>query len=102
MIVRVIDVQVKPESAVAFREATARNREGSIHEPGVLRFDLLQDEKDPAHFLLLEVYRDEAATGAHKDTAHYQRWRQEVEPMMARPRAGTSWRPLAPTDPSEW
>ncbi len=102
MIVRVIDVQVKPESVEAFVEATVQNHAGSIAEPGVLRFDVLQDASDPAHFLLYEVYRDQEATLAHKETAHYGAWKSAVESMMARPRRSTSCTPMAPTDPSSW
>jgi autoinducer 2-degrading protein len=102
MIVRLIDVYVKQGQEEAFKAASLENREGSIREPGVLRFDLLQDEAQPAHFMLLEVYRDEQATRDHKETAHYRSWRGRVEPMMARPRAGTACSVVAPTDPAAW
>ncbi len=102
MIVRIIDVYVKEPNVEDFRQASLKNREGSIKEPGVLRFDVLQDEADPAHFVLYEVYRDEQATREHKDTAHYRQWRAGVEPMMARSRGSTACRPVAPLDPKEW
>ena len=102
MIVRVIDVYVKEQSIEEFKGATFRNREGSIQEPGVLRFDVLQSESDPYHFILYEVYRDEQATKDHKETAHYQEWREAVEPMMAGKRESTACTPVAPTDPAEW
>ena len=102
MIVRVVDIQVRPERLEEFISATLANRCGSIAEPGVLRFDVLQSEQDPARFLLYEVYRDPAATEAHKQTAHYQAWRQAVEPMMASPRQGKAFKVLAPAEPAEW
>jgi len=102
MIVRLIDVYVKPENIEDFKSITTANRHGSIREPGVLRFDVLQTENDPAHFLLYEVYRDEQATGDHKETEHYRRWREEAEDMMARKRGSTACIPVAPTGPGEW
>jgi len=102
MIVRVIDVYVQEQSIEEFKGATVKNRQGSIQEPGVLRFDILQSESDPNHFILYEVYRDEQATKDHKETVHYQRWREAVEPMMARKRESAACRPVTPTDPAEW
>jgi autoinducer 2-degrading protein len=102
MIVRVIDIRVKPERIQDFQASCLRNHRGSVREPGVLRFDVLQAEADPARFLLYEVYRDEPATQAHKETAHYLAWKQEVEPMMASPRQASAWKVLAPTQPSAW
>jgi autoinducer 2-degrading protein len=102
MIVRIVDVYVRAEDVEAFKTASLRNREGSIQEPGVIRFDILQVESAPTHFVLFEVYRDEQATLDHKDTAHYQQWRRTVEPMMEKPRVGTSCRVLAPGDPAQW
>jgi autoinducer 2-degrading protein len=102
MIVRAIEVQVKPEKAAAFVAATLENHRASLGEPGVLRFDVLRSAEDPSSFLLYEVYRDEAATQAHKQTAHYQSWKQAVEPLMAAPRKGRPFDVLAPTDPKAW
>jgi autoinducer 2-degrading protein len=102
MIVRIIDVYVREQDVEAFRTASLRNREGSIREPGVLRFDVLQVEADPTHFVLFEVYQDEPATADHKQTPHYQAWREAVEPMMAKPRVGTSCLVVAPQDPARW
>ena len=102
MIVRVIDVHVLEACIEEFKEATLRNREGSIREAGILRFDLLQDDAEPGHFLLYEVYRDAQATQDHKQTEHYRAWRAAVEPMMAAPRGSTSCTPLAPLDAGQW
>ena len=102
MIVRVIDVRVNKQSIEEFKRITVQNRGGSVREPGVLRFDVLHSDADPQHFILYEVYRDEQATLDHKQTKHYQRWREAAEPMMARKRESTSCTPVAPTDPGEW
>jgi autoinducer 2-degrading protein len=102
MIVRTIEIQVRPEKAGEFLAATLENHRGSLREPGVLRFDVLQSAEDPARFLLYEVYRDEAATQAHKETPHYQAWKLAVEPWMAAPRTGRAYRTLAPAEPQGW
>ena len=102
MIVRVIDVHVKKESIEDFRRISVQNRGGSIRESGVLRFDVLQSDTDPQHFILYEVYRDEQATLEHKETEHYKIWREAAEPMMACKRESTACTPVAPTDSGEW
>ena len=102
MHVTLVKVHVKPEYITDFIAATRSNHEASVRESGNLRFDVLQSDTDPQHFVLYEVYRDQQATLDHKETEHYQRWRNEAEPMMARKRESTSCTPVAPIDPGEW
>jgi len=80
-------VHVKPDCVEAFRAASLENARNSRQEPGVARFDVLQQLDDPARFVLVEEYRDEAAAGEHKGTAHYAAWRDAVADMMAEPRS---------------
>ena len=96
-----VDIAVLPEQLDAFLAATEENAVASRDESGIVRFDMLSDRTDPTHVVLVEIYRDEAAAGAHKDTAHYQRWRDTVAPMMARPRAATRYLNTSPDD-SDW
>jgi autoinducer 2-degrading protein len=91
MHVTMVHVRVRPEHTAEFLEATRRNHEGSTREAGNLRFDVLQDPNDRTHFVLYEVYRSEADARAHKDTAHYQAWRDAVGTWMAAPREAVSW-----------
>ena len=91
--------QVKLEHVDAFREASVENARESLKEPGVARFDLVQEVDDPTRFALLEVYRSEADTAKHKETPHYAKWRDTVESMLAEPRSRTRYRNLAPDDP---
>jgi (4S)-4-hydroxy-5-phosphonooxypentane-2,3-dione isomerase len=93
-----VDVAVLPDQLDAFLNQTQINATASRDEPGVVRFDVLSDRTDPAHIVLVETYRDEAAAAAHKDTAHYQRWRDAVAPMMARPRQSTRYVNTSPDD----
>jgi autoinducer 2-degrading protein len=102
MIVRAIEIQVQSERVAEFIAATMENHRGSLREPGVLRFDVLQSGEDPARFLLYEVYRDEEAIKAHKETPHYEAWRKAVDPLMAAPRKGWAYNVVAPLDPAAW
>ena len=98
LIVVHVDIAVLPDRLEDFLAATEANATASRQEPGVLRFDVLADRQDPAHVVLVEVYRDEEASAAHKRTAHYATWRDTVEPMMARPRAGVRFVNVSPDD----
>jgi autoinducer 2-degrading protein len=97
-----VDVSVVPEHLEAFLEATRANAAASREEPGVLRFDVVQDRSDPAHVVLVEVYVDEEAPVAHKETAHYATWRDAVAPWMARPRTSVTFDAVDPLDPDGW
>ena len=96
-----VDIAVVPDQLDAFRAATEENAAASRKEPGVLRFDVLSDRSDPNHVVLAEIYRDEAAVAAHKETAHYATWRDTVAPMMARPRQAVRFVNTSPDD-QDW
>ncbi len=91
-------IHVKPDRLAEFLEATADNALNSIQEPGIARFDFLQQADDPNRFLLVEVYRNEQAVARHKETAHYNRWREAVEALLAEPRTRIVYRNIAPGD----
>lgn len=97
-----IHVHVKPESRDAFIEATLENARNTIQEPGNLRFDVIQQVGDPNRFVLYEVYRDEAGMNAHKQTAHYARWRDAVAAWMAEERRGVKHLSLFPETEDAW
>ena len=98
MLIVHVQVQVKPEFIEAFKQATLANASQSIKEPGIARFDFVQEQDDPTRFLLVEVYRDLDATAAHKETPHYKIWRDTVAPMMAGPRASVRYMPILTKD----
>lgn len=102
MIVTFVHVWVKPECVEDFINASVENHKHSIKEPGNLRFDVLQDKNDPNKFVLYEAYESEEASAAHKETAHYLKWRETVADMMAKPREGIAHKIIAPTDKSLW
>ena len=96
MQVTLVQVHVKPERINDFIEATKRNHEASVREPGNRRFDVLQAPDDPARFILYEAYADAAGAAAHKQTPHYLSWRETVADWMAEPRQGIPWHGLFP------
>lgn len=91
MLIVQVFVHVKPECVGDFLAATMENATASLTEPGVARFDVLQEQDDPTRVTLIEAYRDAEAPAAHKATAHYARWRDAVEPMMAEPRRSVKY-----------
>lgn len=98
MLIVHVHAQVKPEFVQAFREATVENARNSVQEPGIARFDVIQQEDDPTRFVLVEVYRTIEATARHKETSHYQIWRDRVAPMMAAPRTSVKYANVFPGD----
>jgi (4S)-4-hydroxy-5-phosphonooxypentane-2,3-dione isomerase len=102
MIVTVVNIFVKPENINQFVEATIENHQHSIKEKGNLRFDVLRHRDSPSAFTLYEAYESDEAAAAHKKTAHYLKWRDTVEPWMAKPREGIAHNVLAPLEESAW
>jgi len=91
-------VHVKDGQAQAFLDATLENARASLAEPGIARFDVLTQNDDPLQFLLIEVYRTPDDPARHKETAHYQKWRDTVADMMAVPRQSVKYSNVMPDD----
>ena len=102
MIVTSVTIFVKEAHIEAIKAVCVENHENSVKEPGNLRFDVLQCMDDPCRFLLYEAYETEAAALAHKETAHYLKWRQMVEPWMAKPREGVRHSVVTLADKGKW
>jgi quinol monooxygenase YgiN len=98
MLIVHVHVHVKPDCVADFTTATLANAQASLREPGVVRFDVGQQQDDPTRFVLVEVYRDAAAAAAHKATKHYPVWRDAVAPMMAAPRTSVKFNHVFPSE----
>lgn len=96
MLIVHVHIVVKPDGIEAFKDATIENARNSRKEPGIARFDLIQQHDDPTRFVLVEVYRSVAASAAHKETAHYAAWRERAEPLMAAPRTRVQYTNVSP------
>lgn len=93
-----VHVHVKPEFVEAFKQASLENASSSVKEEGIARFDVVQQADDPTRFVLVEVYKTAEAPAAHKETAHYLKWRDTVAEMMAEPRQGIKYSNIFPDD----
>jgi len=100
MLIVHIHVHVKPECVEEFKQATVANARESRREPGIARFECLQQQDDPTRFVLVEMYRDDGAPAQHRETRHYLIWRDAVAPMMAEPRARVKYAHVPPDDQS--
>ncbi|MDR3674091.1 MAG: antibiotic biosynthesis monooxygenase [Acidobacteriota bacterium] len=96
MLIVHVFVKVKPDCVDAFKEATSANASQSLKEPGIARFDVIQQADDPTRFVLVEAYRSVEATAAHKATAHYAAWRDRMESLMAEPRSSVKYSNVFP------
>jgi len=93
-----VHVRVKTDSVEAFKQASSENARHSVQEPGIARFDVIQQADDPARFVLVEVYRTTDAATRHKETAHYAAWRDAVAPFMAEVRTSVKYSSIFPPD----
>lgn len=93
-----VHVHVKPEAVETFKQVTTSNALASIQEPGIDRFDVVQQQDDPTRFVLVEVYKTAEDPARHKETAHYAAWRDAVADMMAEPRHSTTYSEVFPAD----
>jgi (4S)-4-hydroxy-5-phosphonooxypentane-2,3-dione isomerase len=94
MLVVHVHVRVKRESIAEFKKASLANAQASLKEPGIARFDVVQQQDDPTRFVLVEAYRTAEAPAAHKETEHYKTWRDAVAGMMAEPRSSVKYESL--------
>ena len=96
MLIVHVHVHVKHESVEEFIRATVENARASVREPGIARFDVMRQQDDATRFVLIEIYCDAEAAAAHKETAHYAKWRDAVAPMMAEPRSSVKYNSVFP------
>ena len=89
---------MQPEFVEQFKEATIENAGNSVKEPGIARFDVVQQQDDLTRFVLVEVYRTSEAPALHRETAHYLAWRDRVESMLAEPRTRVTYSAVYPGD----
>lgn len=96
MFIAHVFVHVKEDQVEAFKAATIENAQNSVQEPGIARFDVIQEQDDPTRFVLVEVYRTAEDPARHKDTTHYLKWRDTVADMMAKPRSAIKYSNIYP------
>jgi quinol monooxygenase YgiN len=97
----IVNLHIKPDCVPAFIEATLVNARNSRQEAGILDFDFVQRKDDPTQFVLIEVYNSPEGQASHRETSHYQTWKECVAEMQAEPRVGVIYQNLFPPD-AEW
>lgn len=97
-----VHVTVEDDAIQAFKTATIENARNSVKEPGIIRFDVIQQKDDPTRFVLVEIYKNEQGVVEHKKTDHYLEWRSLVEDMMAEPRYSIKYNNIYPSDEKDW
>jgi quinol monooxygenase YgiN len=100
MLITQVSIHVKPEHLEAFKAATLENARNSVREPGVARFDFIQQADDPTRFMLIEVFRDAEAPAKHRESAHFKAWLAAVTDMdmLAEPRTRQQYTNVFPND----
>lgn len=98
MLIVHVNINVRPEFVEAFQLASIDNAKNSLLEPGVVRFDVLQQQDDPCRFVLVEIYRTTADPALHKEMPHYKKWRDTVAEMMAEPRSSVKYTNIFPDE----
>lgn len=98
MLIALVYCHVKPDRLDAFKAAAIENAGHSINEPGVVRFDVIQQQEDPTRFVLVEVYRDADAQASHKQSPHYFKWLDTVPDLLVEPRYGVQYDNVFPDE----
>ena len=98
MFIAHVFIHVKEDRIEDFIGATIENAQNSILEPGIARFDFIQEQDNPTRFVLVEVYRTADDPAKHKETAHYKKWRDTVADMMAEPRTAIKFLNVHPDE----
>ena len=98
MLIAHVHIKVKPDHVEAFKQATLENARNSIREKGIARFDVIQSDEDLTRFVLMEAYCSAEDQLTHKDTAHFRKWVETVEEMMAEPRRALKFSNVFPDD----
>ena len=102
MLIVHVHVHVKAESVADFRQATMKRTPArAFRSPASRASTWCEQQDDATRFVLIEVYRTPEAAAAHKETAHYAKWRDAVAPMMAEPRQSVKYNAVFP-DPQGW
>lgn len=103
MIANLIKVRIKPEKRERFLQAIEHDAlHSESDEPGCLRFNVLQDTKDPNVYFFYEVYKDQAAVESHRATPHFEMWSEASKECLDGPIERTATQTVFPADTAYW
>ncbi|MCX7773897.1 MAG: antibiotic biosynthesis monooxygenase [Clostridia bacterium] len=89
-----VHFHIKDLSIEAFKKASMDNAQNSRLEPGVLGFEVLQQQDDPSRFLFVERYKSPEDQLLHRETEHFKRWRSCISEMLSEPYTFTKYEEL--------
>jgi (4S)-4-hydroxy-5-phosphonooxypentane-2,3-dione isomerase len=84
LLVNVVEYDVVPGQVDAYLAALKENATASVQEPGCREINILLSQKDSNHVLIFEVYDDNAAAQAHRETDHFKKYAATIKEMVAK------------------
>jgi (4S)-4-hydroxy-5-phosphonooxypentane-2,3-dione isomerase len=96
MITLIVNIKVKKEKVEEFIAASRENLANTRKEPGIALFEFFQDQDEPTHFALVEKYRNVEAQAAHRESAHYLRWKKVADAVTSEPRTRAQFSEIDP------
>jgi quinol monooxygenase YgiN len=75
--------RVLPQDVGRWPEITADFTRATRGEPGCLWFDWARSVDDPAEYVLVEAFRDDAAGAAHVQSDHFRAAQRTLPPHLA-------------------
>ncbi len=101
MHILLVHLHVKPEHLEEFKQATIVNADNSRKEPGLARFDVLQQADDPTRFVFVEAYYNPEGHAKHRETEHYNTWNAKTADWLFEPRTRAVYQNVSPPD-QDW
>ena len=89
MYVLIVSARIKPEQRGRFLEAIEENAVSSVRDERLPPLRRGPRQRRPRPLPLYEVYRDEEAFQAHRDTDHFARWREAADVCLSEPLEAT-------------
>jgi len=82
-IVRMAKLVIDSAQLEKYKAALKEQMETALHnEPGVLLYNAVYEKNDQTHITILEVYASDSAYMAHRETAHFKKYKDTVKDMV--------------------
>jgi (4S)-4-hydroxy-5-phosphonooxypentane-2,3-dione isomerase len=81
--INAVDLVIIPSEMAKFVEAIKENASNAVKEPGCREFNVTVLANRPNHVFLYEVYDNEAALAAHRNTEHFKKYMATTASMVA-------------------
>ncbi len=82
-VVRIATLRIDSTQLEAYKVALKEEIETSVRiEPGVLTLYAVSDKAHPTHITIFEIYADAKAYEAHRETAHFKKYKSITQAMV--------------------